>query len=165
MKCLVRFFGWHDIVFFQGTKVSLGIHTSCDGIFAKLPNTIVQQVRQLTREFFSNRPYRKVCDLARPLPAWVWPRQCCAALHCCRACTTQNRPRYICRTIYVCTGSPPTLSGVLYISRPILSIVISTYYTLPYLSLSYPQLLSLSLMAFQFGTLTLQHLWRTLIFC
>ena len=68
MRCLVRYFGWNDIVFTQCTKVSLGIHTSCDGIFVKLPTTIVQQVRRHTSDFFCNRPYRKVCDLARPLP-------------------------------------------------------------------------------------------------
>ena len=67
-RCLIRYFGWNDIVFTQCTKVSLGIHTSCDGIYVKLPTTIVQQVRRHTSDFFCNRPYRKVCDLARPLP-------------------------------------------------------------------------------------------------
>ena len=69
MRCLVRFFGWDDVVFSQYTKVSLGICMPCDGVFVRLPLAIVQLVRRHTFDFFSSRPYRRVCDLARPLPA------------------------------------------------------------------------------------------------
>ena len=69
MRCLVRFFGWDDVVFSQYTKVSLGICMPCDGVFVRLPLAIVQLVRRHTFDFFSTRPYRRVCDLARPLPA------------------------------------------------------------------------------------------------
>lgn len=62
-----RYFGWESICFDSKAKIELGLFRPCDGVVVKLPTCILKQIRQLTIQFFSTRPYRTVADLARPI--------------------------------------------------------------------------------------------------
>lgn len=63
----VRGCGCVAALFHKRNKVGLGIHRPSDGLFVRLRPATVQLCQSQTTSFFHTRPYRRACDIARPI--------------------------------------------------------------------------------------------------
>eukprot|EP00438_Fugacium_kawagutii_P020571 Skav226934 [mRNA] locus=scaffold965:110011:119532:+ [translate_table: standard] len=59
--------GFSSVLFAGKSKVDLGIHRPLDGLFVSFADEQLISIQQRAVAFFSNRPYRRSADLARPL--------------------------------------------------------------------------------------------------
>ena len=64
---LVRCCDHFDVMFRNGNKVGLGMHTPVAGIYVKLTTQTLQRGHHAVQEFTSSRRIRRSCDLARPI--------------------------------------------------------------------------------------------------
>lgn len=62
-----RQLGFSSVLFQGQTKVSVGIHRFVDGFYIHLAGEHLFSIQQRALAFFEHRPYRRSCDLARPL--------------------------------------------------------------------------------------------------
>eukprot|EP00438_Fugacium_kawagutii_P027064 Skav214855 [mRNA] locus=scaffold16:296995:306518:- [translate_table: standard] len=56
-----------DLLFSDCPKIGLLIHRPMDGIFLCLPQATVQACQEQTKAYFRSRPFRRSCDIARPI--------------------------------------------------------------------------------------------------